>query len=104
MPRCSRGKPRREDGLTGQKVGHGCQRNHRTAVLHDPRDRPAIVSAFSGFRALCAVRAGPRGVEAINERMTRHARERLAPLLAALPTEAGPAWYAGRPVMVLRNV
>ena len=73
------------------------------AVLHDPRDRPAIVSAFSGFRALCAVRAGPRGVEAINERMTRHARERLAPLLATLPTEAGPAWYAGRPVMVLRN-
>lgn len=73
------------------------------AVLRDPADRAGIGAAFGAFRALCAVRDGPRGLVAINERMTRHARDALAPLHAARPLDARSPWFAGRPVMVLRN-
>ena len=73
------------------------------AVLRDPADRAGIGAAFGAFRALCAVRDGPRGLVAINERMTRHARDALAPLHAARPVDARSPWFAGRPVMVLRN-
>lgn len=66
-----------------------------------PHDVAAVTAAFDDYRILCAVREGPRGVGAINELLTRRARQVL--------TEAGAApdlrspWYAGRPVMVLRN-
>ena len=62
----------------------------------------AITEAFGRFRVLCAVREGGRGVNAVNEAITR----RLRPLLAgaAAPgADARSPWYAGRPVMVLRN-
>ena len=73
------------------------------AVRRDPADCVAITAAFGSFRVLCAVREGPRGVIAINERVTRRAREKLGPLLAAHGIDARSAWYPGRPVMVLRN-
>ncbi|MGE4242846.1 exodeoxyribonuclease V subunit alpha [Ramlibacter sp.] len=55
----------------------------------------AVTRAFSAFRALCATREGPEGVDAINDAVTRHARARFA---------TGPSpWFPGRPVMVTRN-
>ena len=62
---------------------------------------PAVVSAaFSHFRVLCAVREGPRGVNAINHAIATHFRRTVQhPLDPGLRF----AWYPGRPVMVLRN-
>jgi exodeoxyribonuclease V alpha subunit len=73
------------------------------AVLQDPGDAAQVTAAFGTFRALCAVRAGSRGMLALNERMTRHARERLAPVQPALAGDGRSPWFIGRPVMVLRN-
>ena len=73
------------------------------AVGRDPMDHAGITESFGSFRALCAVREGPRGVVAINERMTRHAHAVLNPLLTPQGINAASSWYAGRPVMVLRN-
>ena len=72
------------------------------AVRRDPTDHAAITRAFDAFRVLCAVREGPRGVLAINELMTRRAREHLG-LAPAGNRDGASAWYPGRPVMVLRN-
>ena len=72
------------------------------AVRRDPTDHAAITGAFDAFRVLCAVREGPRGVMAINELMTRQAREHLG-LAPAGSRDGASAWYPGRPVMVLRN-
>jgi len=73
------------------------------SVLNDPGDAERITEAFGAFRALCAVREGPRGMLAINERMTRHARQVLAAAQAGVADEFGSPWFVGRPVMVLRN-
>ncbi len=62
----------------------------------------ALHAAFGRFRVLCALRAGPRGVETVNALLSR----RLQAAIAGLPPAAGaqpPVWFAGRPVMVLRN-
>lgn len=72
-------------------------------VLHDPTDRAAVTAAFGAFRALCAVRDGPRGMQALNDRMTRQARQALEPLWSATGFDARSPWFPGRPVMVLRN-
>ena len=61
------------------------------AVRGHPADAAAVAAAFDRFRVLCALREGPRGVLAINAWMTRQAATGAAP------------WFAGRPVMVLRN-
>jgi exodeoxyribonuclease V alpha subunit len=58
-----------------------------------------IHQAWAGFRVLCAVHDGPQGVLAVNAALTAHARARLGRLDAA---PLSP-WYAGRPVMMLRN-
>ena len=63
------------------------------ALRHDPADHAAALAEFARFRVLCALREGPRGVQACNERML----ELLPP--AAARTAARP----GQPVMVLRN-
>jgi len=73
------------------------------AVLADPGNAESIVEAFGAFRALCAVREGPRGMLAVNERMTRHARQVLAPVQTGRAVAGGTPWFVGRPVMVLRN-
>ncbi len=63
-----------------------------------PASRRHVFDAFDRFRALCAVREGPRGVLALNTLMSRHARAVLG------PTDGhAEAWAWGRPVMVLRN-
>ncbi len=72
-------------------------------VLRDPHDTVQITAALGSFRALCAVREGPRGMLALNERMTRRAREILAPLEQASNGDRRSPWFVGRPVMVLRN-
>ena len=72
------------------------------AVRRDPTDHAAITRAFDAFRVLCAVREGPRGVIAINELLTRRAREHLG-LAPTGHRDGASTWYPGRPVMVLRN-
>ncbi|MGL5037568.1 MAG: exodeoxyribonuclease V subunit alpha [Aeromonas sp.] len=60
-------------------------------------DDPAVVfKAFNRFQILCALRDGPFGVQGLNERLE------LALSRAGLIARDGD-WYAGRPVMVVRN-
>ncbi|MBI2380233.1 MAG: exodeoxyribonuclease V subunit alpha [Gammaproteobacteria bacterium] len=56
----------------------------------------AVLAAFDGFRLLCALRAGPQGVESLNRRIA-------AALRGAGLLGAGETWYEGRPVMLSRN-
>jgi len=62
-------------------------------------DLTAVVerAASAGRPVLCAVREGPFGVAAINERFERRLRR-----AGALGRAEGP-WYPGRPVMIVRN-
>ena len=64
-------------------------------------DVAAIHQAFGTFRVLCALRDGPRGVLAINQAIAQHLRQLLG--AAAGPLEPRSPWFAGRPVLVLRN-
>jgi len=50
-----------------------------------------LLAAFGRFQLLCALRGGVWGVEALNQRVARS---------LGFP---GDLWYAGRPVMVMRN-
>ncbi|WP_310597967.1 exodeoxyribonuclease V subunit alpha [Aeromonas aquatica] len=59
-------------------------------------DPAAVFKAFNGFQLLCALRDGPFGVLGLNERLE------LALSRAGLIQRDGD-WYAGRPVMVVRN-
>ena len=59
----------------------------------------AVMAAFNRFRVLCAVREGARGVNAVNERISRQ----LCKALGLPGGDARSPGYAGRPVMVLRN-
>jgi exodeoxyribonuclease V alpha subunit len=52
--------------------------------------------AYAQFQLLCALRHGPFGTQALNQRIA-------AALLAAGLIDADRGWYEGRPVMVLRN-
>ncbi|AIR89368.1 exodeoxyribonuclease V subunit alpha [Pseudomonas cremoricolorata] len=75
------------------------QRPPATTALADPAWQhwaAAVLSAFDRFRILCAVRKGPWGVEAINQRATRA-------LQAAGLIEGDHPWYEGRPVLITRN-
>lgn len=68
----------------------------------------ALHAAFGRFRVLCALRGGARGVEAVNDALSRRLRADIAGQPpGSTPPEAGAGsrqpWYAGRPVMVLRN-
>ncbi|WP_221366080.1 exodeoxyribonuclease V subunit alpha, partial [Aeromonas caviae] len=59
-------------------------------------DPAAVFKAFNDFQILCALRDGPFGVTGLNERLE------LALAKAGLIQRDGD-WYAGRPVMVVRN-
>ncbi|WP_028696160.1 exodeoxyribonuclease V subunit alpha [Pseudomonas cremoricolorata] len=75
------------------------QRPAVTTALADPAWQhwaAEVLSAFDRFRILCAVRKGPWGVEAINQRATRA-------LQAAGLIEGEHPWYEGRPVLITRN-
>lgn len=50
-----------------------------------------VLGAFARFQVLCALREGPFGVEALNQRIAHSLH---------LPVDG---WYPGRPVMVTRN-
>ena len=56
-----------------------------------------VLEAFNRFRVLCALRQGEEGVSGVNAAI--EASLRAAGLLPAGRSE----WYAGRPVMVLKN-
>lgn len=56
----------------------------------------SVLLAFSEVQLLCAVRSGPWGVEALNQRIARHLRD--LDLISG-----GEQWYQGRPVLVTRN-
>ncbi len=58
-------------------------------------DPQPVFEAFGRFRILSPLRIGPRGVEAVNTALDRHA--------AARASTAQGAWYAGRPIMILAN-
>ncbi len=90
------------DAATLQRLRGGYAR-YFDALLRDPSDVAAIAQAFGTFRALCALRDGPRGVDAINAWLTQHARAVLAPLIEHCHADARSPWFPGRPVMVLRN-
>ena len=69
----------------------------RVSALAEPAE---IITAFSRYQLLCALREGPFGVSGLNERIELAlARERLI----HLPARASNRWYQGRPVMIARN-
>lgn len=61
----------------------------------DPR---ALFDALNRFRVLCALRAGPRGVNALNQWVSAEVRRAVH-----LPLAPGAHWFAGRPIIVTRN-
>ncbi|MBY6186598.1 exodeoxyribonuclease V subunit alpha [Marinobacter hydrocarbonoclasticus] len=56
----------------------------------------SVLNAFGEFQLLCAVREGEWGVSGLNERVTQI-------LAGAGLIDADQPWYAGRPVMMMRN-
>ena len=62
-----------------------------------------IFEAFGAFRVLCAVHDGPRGVAAINQAVSRQLQHALHTPTGATAFDSRLPWFAGRPVMVLRN-
>jgi len=62
-----------------------------------------ITDAFGHFRVLCAVHDGPRGVAAINQAVSRQFQQALQPRSPGAAAAPRSPWFAGRPVMVLRN-
>ncbi|MEG0010279.1 MAG: exodeoxyribonuclease V subunit alpha, partial [Aeromonas sp.] len=65
-------------------------------AAREGQDPAAVFEAFNGFQILCALRDGPFGVEGLNQRLE------LALSRVGLVQRDGD-WYAGRPVMVVRN-
>ena len=77
----------------------------RAALAAGPPDDDrlaALHAAFGRFRVLCALRDGPRGVVAINDSASRSLRQAISGSAVA-PGSLRQPWFAGRPVMVLRN-
>ena len=72
---------------------------YATAIDRAPADIAAIADAFERFRVLCAVRAGSRGVDAINALLESRLRERLR----HHANDGRSPWYPGRPVLVRQN-
>ena len=55
-----------------------------------------VLTAFEGFRLLCAVHQGPFGTQGLNQRVQ-------AALAQAGLLQPRGEWFAGRPIMVTRN-
>lgn len=97
------------DGLPGGS-GRPQGYRHYLEVMHAERptadngaDAPVweawarqVLAAFDRFQLLCAVRKGPWGVEALNQRTGQALMRR-----GLLKQDFG--WYEGRPVLVTRN-
>lgn len=60
----------------------------------------ALLAELDRFKALCALRRGPEGVETLNARIERRL-SRTGRIGGHPGGERG--WYAGRPVLILRN-
>jgi exodeoxyribonuclease V alpha subunit len=73
------------------------------AVRRDAYDRASIFAAFGAFRVLCAMRAGARGVDRINELLDTRARASLRPVMEQYQGDSRSPWYPGRAVLVRRN-
>ncbi|MCU1719468.1 exodeoxyribonuclease V subunit alpha [Pseudomonas sp. 5P_3.1_Bac2] len=99
------------DGLAAKANGQGqapVGYRHYLQVLSSQRPAPEapasewdgwakqVLSAFDQFQLLCAVRKGPWGVEALNERISQALQRQ-----GLLSQDQG--WYEGRPVLVTRN-
>ena len=59
--------------------------------------------AFASYRVLCALREGPRGVQAVNAALGTSLRAAMQALDGGAPADPASPWYVGRPVLVLRN-
>jgi exodeoxyribonuclease V alpha subunit len=55
-----------------------------------------VFATFNGFRVLCAVRHGHRGVEGINAMVEQHLAGKGYDCLSKI-------WYPGRPILITRN-
>jgi exodeoxyribonuclease V alpha subunit len=66
------------------------------ALAQTPHDVGSVTAAFNRFRALCAVRAGPRGNRLLNLRLSDWLRRQ---------TGASPAdpWFSGQALIVRMN-
>ncbi len=70
------------------------------ALLRQKDSEPAqILSAFSDYQLLCALREGPFGVSGLNERLEQALMQRR---LISRPDNLS-RWYHGRPIMITRN-
>jgi exodeoxyribonuclease V alpha subunit len=87
--------------LTAMEEGYAA---YFSALRETSTDEPLetraarVFTAFEHFRVLVAVRDGPRGLAAVNAHLERHARA--VPGVGSTGSE--PFW-AGRPVIVLKN-
>ncbi|MYL22399.1 exodeoxyribonuclease V subunit alpha [Halomonas alkaliantarctica] len=61
----------------------------------------AVLSAYSHFQLLCALRKGPWGVEGLNQRIAKTLRSEKLLYGSDFTLEKG--WYEGRPVLVTQN-
>ncbi|MCL7929904.1 exodeoxyribonuclease V subunit alpha [Halomonas sp. ATCHA] len=61
----------------------------------------AVLSAYSHFQLLCALRKGPWGVEGLNLRIAKTLRQEKLLYGSDFTLEKG--WYEGRPVLVTQN-
>ncbi|MEC4766604.1 exodeoxyribonuclease V subunit alpha [Halomonas sp. CUBES01] len=61
----------------------------------------AVLSAYSHFQLLCALRKGPWGVEGLNLRIAKTLRSEKLLYGSDFTLEKG--WYEGRPVLVTQN-
>jgi exodeoxyribonuclease V alpha subunit len=90
------GDGRRLDELTGTVVDHaralGAMAGAPRGRSDDDAAAAALLAEMGRLQVLCALRSGSSGVAGWNERIERR-----------LGASSGPAWYAGRPIMVTRN-
>ena len=108
------GEDRRDHN--GQPIAPPTGYRHYLNVLHAQRPRGAsfeenqtaynawaseVLSAYSHFQLLCALRKGPWGVEGLNQRIASTLRSEKLLFGSDYTLEKG--WYEGRPVLVTQN-
>jgi exodeoxyribonuclease V alpha subunit len=87
---------------TYQAVLNDCVEHYKhylkTIKQHQNNDIATILTKFSEYRLLCAVREGKFGVEGLNKQI-----ELLLAKHKLIEIRHCDQWYIGRPVMILRN-
>lgn len=93
---------------TEEGISQGLGYRDYLRTMHEIRPEPGceqtvldawaeqVLRAHGRFQVLCALRDGPWGAEGLNKRVERD-------LQNAGLIQAGPLWYPGRPVLVVRN-